>query len=221
MKKIWIIAAYKKESIDQINRVAFEYVEAIEKAWATPYIIPCNVRNIESYISDMDAFIFPGWADVDPSLYGDELNESNNITKKNDEFLLSFMKGVIESWKPILGICKWMQLINVFFGGKLIQHLQNADYHDQYEQQYETVDTAIIMEDSFLQKIFEEKEVPINSLHHQAVSILGKDLKIIAKSKYDETVEWIEHTSLPIYGVQWHPECLKEHQEIFNWFVGL
>lgn len=221
IKKIWIIAAYKKEPIDQINRVAFEYIEAVEDSWVIPYIIPCNVKNVDAYIENMDAFIFPGWIDIDPSFYWEELNGSKGIMTKNDEFLLNFMKKIIESWKPILGICKGMQLINIYFWGKLVQHLKTADFHDQYEKHNESIDVAIIMEDSFIHEIFSTKELPINSLHHQAVSTLGKDLKIVATSKYDGTIEGIEHTSLPIYGVQWHPERLKDHKNIFEWFVNL
>lgn len=220
-KRIWIIAAYKKESIDQINRVAFEYVEAVEEALWTPYIIPCNVKNIDSYIENMNAFVFPGWIDIDPIFYWEEINGSTNIMTKNDEFLLNFMEKIIESWKPILGICKGMQLMNIYFWGKLIQHLPNADFHEQYERQYESVDTAIVTENSFLYGVFSTRELPINSLHHQAVSILGKDIKIVATSKYDGTIEAIEHTSLPIYGVQWHPECFKEQRKLFEWFVNL
>lgn len=220
-KRIWIIAAYKKESIDQINRVAFEYIEAVESAWWIPYIIPCNVKNIDSYIENMDAFIFPGWIDIDPTFYWEEINGSIDIITKNDEFLMNFMNKIIESWKPLLGICKGMQLINIYFWGKLVQHLSNAVFHEQYEKQYESVDTVIVTEESFLHDVFSTSELPINSLHHQAVATLGRDLKIAATSKYDGTIEWIEHVNLPLYGVQWHPECLKEQKKLFEWFVNL
>ncbi|MBP9779073.1 gamma-glutamyl-gamma-aminobutyrate hydrolase family protein [Candidatus Gracilibacteria bacterium] len=220
-KTIGIIAAYKKESIDQINRVAFEYTEAVENAGGTPYIIPCNVKNIDSYIESMDAFIFPGGIDIDPAIYGEELNGSIGMVTKNDEFLLNFMQSIIESGKPILGICKGMQLMNIYFGGKLIQHLPNADFHDQYERQYESVDTAIVEMESFLHGVFSTRELPINSLHHQAIATLGKDLKIVAMSKFDGTIEGIKHIHLPLYGVQWHPECLKEQKRLFEWFVNL
>jgi gamma-glutamyl-gamma-aminobutyrate hydrolase PuuD len=75
--------------------------------------------------------------------------------------------------------------------------------------------------DSFLHGVFFTRELPINSLHHQAISTLGKDLKIIATSKFDGTIEGIEHVHLPLYGVQWHPECLGEQKKLFEWFVNL
>ncbi|MDD2486907.1 MAG: gamma-glutamyl-gamma-aminobutyrate hydrolase family protein [Candidatus Gracilibacteria bacterium] len=221
MKKVGIIAAYKKESIDKINRVAFEYVEAVENSGGIPYIIPCNVKNIESYIMEMDAFIFPGGTDIDPSLYGEDLDGSIDTSKENDRFLLHFMEIIIESGKPILGICKGMQLINILFGGKLIQNLKNTDFHNQYERQYEFVDEVIITEKSFLHKIFSENEIQTNSLHHQAISVLGKDLDIVAISEHDDTIEGIEHKSLPIYGIQWHPECLKSQNKLFEWFMKI
>jgi putative glutamine amidotransferase len=219
MKKVGIIASYKKEDIDIINRVAFEYVSAVESVWWIPYIIPCNVKNIESYIKDMDLFIFPGGADIDPFLYHEENTWSRSIVSSNDAFLLKFLWEIIKSNKKILWICKWMQLINVFFNWTLIQDIENAKQHDQYERQNETIDSVETITWSFLEKAFGKTEIPINSLHHQAVGNIGIWLQIVARSTFDNTIEAIEHTSLPIYWVQWHPECLADHRPLFHWFI--
>ena len=219
MKKVGIIASYKKEDIDTINRVAFEYVSAVEFAWWIPYIIPCNAKNIESYIEDMDLFIFPGGADIDPLLYHEENTWSHSIVSSNDAFLLKFLWEIIKSNKKILWICKWMQLINVFFNWTLIQDIENAKQHDQYERQNETIDSVETIAWSFLEQAFGKTEIPINSLHHQAVGNIGTWLQIVARSTFDNTIEAIEHTSLPIYWVQWHPECLVDHRPLFHWLI--
>lgn len=219
---IWIIAAYKKEWIDTINRVAFDYTRAVEESGGIPIIIPCNIENIAPYLDIVDGIIFPGWWDIDPVLYGEDNTHSEDPIRENDEFLMKILKECINQKKKVLAICKWMQLLNVLQWGTLIQHLQNAPLHNQYELQYESVDTVNTISGSFLhQALWVEKSIPINSLHHQAVKDLWKDLRIVARSNLDGTVEAIEHTSLPVYGVQWHPECLKENRKLFEWFIAL
>ncbi len=75
---IWIIAAYKKEWIDTINRVAFDYTQAVEESGGIPIIIPCNIKNIDPYLDMVDGIVFSGWWDVDPILYG-EVNTYSEI----------------------------------------------------------------------------------------------------------------------------------------------
>ena len=227
MKKIAIIASYEEEIISdtvktRVNRVTFEYVDAIiQTGIAMPYIIPCNAGRIaESYIQEFDAFVIPGGHDVDPSLYGEPLTGGRDCTIKNDQVLLDFIGRIIASGKPLLGICRGMQLLNVYYGGTLCQHVEHADVHDQYNRQYEEIHDVYIHEDSFLHRAFSTTHLPVNSLHHQAVSKLGRELKIVAESTYDGLPEAIEHAhGRPIYGVQWHPERLSGQQHLFDWFV--
>ena len=221
MKKIGIISWYKKEEIDQINRVAFEYVSSIEKTWSMPFIIPCNIKNYKQYINLFDSFIFIWWDDIDPVLYNKTLNWSYNTNKNIDHFLYKFMKAVIKENKPLLWICKWMQMINIVFWWTLIQHIENADFHYQYKNQFKYTDDASISKKSFLINIFCKENIKINSVHHQGIWRLWNNLKICAKSNKDNIIEWIQHKKKPIYWVQWHPECLKNHQKIFNWFCNL
>lgn len=219
IKRIGIIAAYKAESIDRINRVAFDYTCAVEKGGGTPYIIPCNVENTEPYIDEMDGFIFPGGTDIHPWLYGESITLSESPVRENDEFLRGFMVQIIERKKKILWICKGMQLMNIVFWWTLHQHIQNASIHNQYERQYEHVDTIAIESWSFLEEVFWENPLPINSLHHQAIDTLWEDLRVVARSSTDGTIEAIEHGALPLYWVQWHPECLLDHGKLFKWFI--
>ncbi len=223
MKKIWIIAVYKNDSIDKINRLSFNYISAVENTKnAMPFIIPCNIKNIDYYIKHFDWFIFPWWDDIDPTLYWEENNWSKDYIKENDEFLLKFLDKIIKSDKQVLWICKWMQLINVYFWWKLVQHLENYEIHQQYNNQYCYVHRVKLEENRFLYNIFWDKIVSVNSIHHQAISKLWQWLLVSWISTWwDNVIEAIQHVNNKIYWIQWHPECIKEHQIIFNWFVSI
>ncbi len=222
LPKIGIIASYKAESIDTINRVAFDYTKAVEESGGIPIIIPCNIKDINPYLDIVDGVIFPGGWDIDPALYGEENTHSENPIRTNDEFLLMVLRACMERKKKVLAICKGMQLLNVLQWWTLTQDIQNARIHNQYEKQYSWVDSIKIMPGSFLHKSFwSEETIPINSLHHQAIKDLWRDLQIVANSDFDGTVEAIEHIHLPVYWVQWHPECLEANKKLFEWFIKI
>lgn len=220
MKRIWLIAAYKKESIDHINRVAFEYIHALEKAGALVYILPCNTSNPQLYIKDIDAFIFPWGADIAPCFYWQNIDGSKNFNLDFDQNWLTYIDLIIKDKKNILWICRGMQLINIYFGGNLYQDIENKLLHDQYNRQYEQVHDISVSTESFLDKIFQEELLSVNSLHHQAINLLGDWLKISAKSQ-DWYIEAIEHKEKNIYWVQFHPECLQKFDPLFKWFVDI
>lgn len=130
------------------------------------------------------------------------------------------MEKISKTKKPILGICKGMQLLNIYHGGTLKQDLEEITHHFQPERGYEKIDEIHIeIEDSFLRMVYENTHIHINSIHHQAVETLGNGIRVVARSTYDDEVEAIEHTALPHYGVQWHPEYL-DSERLFEWFVG-
>jgi putative glutamine amidotransferase len=87
-----------------------------------------------------DAYIFPGGSDIDPSLYGHMKSGARGIAPEYDRYLFSSMRRVFETRKPILGICKGMQLLNVSHGGTLKQDLEEQTYHFQPERGYEMID---------------------------------------------------------------------------------
>lgn len=152
--------------------------------------------------NDYDALILPGGGDISPS-YFHELDYASNeidITADHAQFLL--LSHFIACGKPVLGICKGIQLINIFFGGTIIQHLPTASIHaysgnDQYHMIYPSAD-------SFLAPLY-GKSILVNSAHHQGIGALGSHLKKAAITK-DNVIEALYHSDLPIWGVQWHPE---------------
>lgn len=219
MKKIGIFAQRRIYAGRLFNNLSFDYISKIEATGSIAIIIPCFSPHIDIYIEMCDAFIFPGWQDIDPSLYGRDMNGAKNTIPGYDHYLFSSMEKITKVKKPILGICKGMQLLNVYHGGTLKQDVEENTYHFQPERGYEKIDEITIeKEDSFLGKLYASKKLKINSIHHQAVDTLGNWIIIIARSSFDDEIEAIEHETLPHYGVQWHPEYLDSGR-IFEWFV--
>ncbi|MBQ8868202.1 MAG: gamma-glutamyl-gamma-aminobutyrate hydrolase family protein [Oscillospiraceae bacterium] len=173
-----------------------------------------------------DGLILCGGNDIDPKYFGEEINGSVNIDAPRDEAEFKLAKAFIESGKPVMGICRGSQLLNVYFGGSLIQHLPNADIHTNKSDHYITHAVAA-EKGSILEKLYGENFC-INSSHHQAVDKLGAGLR--ATAFYENVVEAFEHTSLPVFAVQFHPErmCCSERRPdtangapIFEYFINL
>jgi putative glutamine amidotransferase len=219
MLKIWIFGIYKKNEYWQFSRIWFDYIKQIESTGiALPIIIPCNTKYIEKHIDFCDAFIFPGWDDIDPEVYGHENNGSENFHKNNDDFLLNCLDTIIRKKKPIFWICKWMQLINVYFWGTLVQNIPENKLHYDLTKQESEVHEVFFEKSSFLGKAFDTENIWVNSIHHQVIENLWEWLEIVAKSK-EGYAEAITHTKHKIYWVQWHPEMMKKHAALFKYIL--
>ena len=152
------------------------------------------------------ALVLPGGGDITPAFFGEYNNGSKNIDTELDILQFQALEYAICRKLPILGICKGMQAINVSFGGTIIQDLPTAALHKYMDQdQYHTTSIA---EGSCLYKLYGRKAV-VNSAHHQGVGCLGTGLHAIQWCPADGCVEAIVHDSLPILGLQWHPERLS------------
>ena len=176
-------------------------------------------------VRDMDGVILPGGADVNPALYHEGNTDSRELDKRLDWYELAVLSEAVKYGIPVLGICRGHQLINVFFGGNLIQNVDHCDVHDYRPDR---VHGSTLEMDSFLYEIYKVKEINVNSAHHQAVHRLGDGMKA-AQYSDDSLIEAAYHTSLPVYGVQWHPErmCLKNRRAdtvdgigVFDFFVN-
>lgn len=158
-----------------------------------------------SDLSTCQGLLFPGGGDITPAFFGERDRGSRSIDTELDILQLQAFAYGIQSRLPIMGICKGMQLINVGLGGSIIQDLPTADSHrymgaDQYHGVYN-------LTGSFLQRLYGETMV-VNSAHHQGLGKLGKGLRVVSRCPLDQCAEAVCHESLPILGVQWHPERL-------------
>ena len=175
-----------------------------------------------------DGLILGGGNDVHPRYYGQEIDGADDFDDARDEREMDLAKAYIQARKPILGICRGGQLLNVAFGGTLIQHLACTNEHKVEGEEWHS-HGVVAKPNSVFEKMY-GKEFRVNSLHHQAVGEMGKGLKATLLAEGNEVVEGFEHENLPIFGVQWHPEkmCLAAKRadtadgiEVFRYFVAL
>ena len=185
------------------------YVDAMAKLGAEPFI-SLNVDDFEK----ADALILPGSRqDMNPKLWGAEDECSNDINDELDAIQWTLMEKAVETKKPVLGICRGMQFIDVFFGGTLIQDLPCAESHKAAELPgEENYHDVAVVEGTQLFDLYGE-ETETNTRHHQGIGLVGEGLKVSAMwtEGFPLVMEAVEHKTLPIIGVQWHPERMYLH----------
>lgn len=208
------------------------YIDSVVRANGIPFIMPiCEDENIiKKMIEKVDGIIMTGGVDIHPFRFNEEPNPKiGAISKERDDFDFLIMKYAFEMKKPIFGICRGIQLINVFFGGTLIQDINSQKNTNILHSQTAAIDVAThkikIKKDSIIYNIF-GKTAEVNSFHHQAIDKLSKDFKITSTAN-DGIIESIEYKKKDafILGVQWHPECMTakdiKMQNIFSMFVDI
>ena len=176
------------------------YLSALTQLGAAPELLN-EIRDPERY----DCLLLPGGADVDPQRYGQELNGSLGVDPALDALQFTALECFLRAGKPILGICRGHQLLNVFFGGTLIQHLPTAQAHTRGGDD-ETLHPVRAEPGSFMDALY-GREFTVNSSHHQASDRMGEGLVPVLWAQ-DGTVEAAYHRTLPVWSVQWHPERL-------------
>ena len=207
------------------NELNNAYTDALCRAGAVP-LLTCE-RCAEEMAQLCDGLLLSGGADLDPALYGEEiLNETVKIKAERDAFELALFRAFYALGKPIFGICRGCQIINVALGGTLYQDLveQMGLVHFDPELRHE-VQTE---KDSLLYALLGEKFFA-NSTHHQSVKTVAPELHVTAYSQ-EGIVEAFEHESLPIFATQFHPERLTgelwdertpDFAPLFDYFIGL
>jgi putative glutamine amidotransferase len=160
-------------------------------------------------IYDCNLLILPGGGDISPAFYGEVNHSSVNIDTELDILQFQALQNAIRAHIPVIGICKGMQLINVAFGGTLVQDMPTSDIH-KYDGigKKDRRHDSVIKKDSCLYKLYGQK-MQVNSAHHQCVGRLGTGLRAIQWCPQDDCIEAIVHEYLPILGLQWHPERLS------------
>ena len=150
---------------------------------------------------EADLLLLPGGGDVHPRFYGQQINGSTDIDEARDGRELALVDEFLRAGKPIVGICRGLQLLNVYFGGTLRQHIEGHSQIDGVDRLH-----AINTAPGLLRELYGTR-CTVNSAHHQAVWWLGTGLQVFACAE-DGTVEAVGHRTLPVFAVQWHPERL-------------
>ncbi|OMB87463.1 gamma-glutamyl-gamma-aminobutyrate hydrolase [Mycolicibacterium conceptionense] len=154
-------------------------------------------------LARFDGICMPGGADLDPRHYGQQpVAETEDPVAHQDAFDMAVMSCAVRLDIPTLAICRGMQILNVVQGGDLIQHLPPSSVGPRNPRPDVTV-----AEDSRLFQVTGSTRVPVSSYHHQAVGVIGADLRVVATAA-DGCVEALEHTGGHLLAVQWHPEDL-------------
>ncbi|UTC76897.1 gamma-glutamyl-gamma-aminobutyrate hydrolase family protein [Treponema sp. OMZ 799] len=208
-----------------------DYVNAVLAAGGVPLMLPIinDEEAVRQQIENLSGIIIMGGYDVEPHFFNEEpLSCLGEILPKRDIYELKLIKAAKALKKPILGICRGMQILNVAFDGSLYQDLSliKRDIQIQHVQKarpQERTHSIKTEANSIMQKVF-GKEDMVNSFHHMAVKELAKDFKVTAHAP-DGIVEAIEYTGDGfMMGVQFHPEMTaavhKPSLDLFKEFIN-
>lgn len=196
----------------------YDYINAIEKSGGVPLIMPnlTEPEALQRLFELADGFLFSGGEDMDPKWYHEEISEDNVIVadERRDHFEMKLAELVLQSSKPVLGICRGMQLLNVAGGGSLFQDLKSNISHPGHEiPKNRKIHQISISKYSRLHEIYQETQKEVNSFHHQGVKKLADCYTAVAWAA-DGIIEAYEaREERFLIGVQWHPEMLHESYE--------
>jgi putative glutamine amidotransferase len=172
---------------------------------------PSNIT-LRHYARQLDGLVLQGGADIAPETYGQTARRPEWCgDRARDLYELALLHEFIDAGKPVLGICRGCQLINVAFGGTLHQDVASevpaaiGHFSDSYDRHFHAIDFN--PEGSLAHWLAQQPERLVNSIHHQAIEQLGTDIEVEARAREDGMIEAIRYRPAPfVLGLQWHPE---------------
>ena len=209
---------YLKKNIYYLEQ---SFAQWLQSAGVLVYLVPdvveraSNTLSLADYAGELDGLVLQGGTDIAPQMYGEEpLRPAWAGDSERDRYELELLKRFLNLKKPVLGVCRGLQIINVALGGTLFQDTATqkpgAQLHQDpaiYDENYHHIE---ILGESRLAGLYPGiTRAKVNTLHHQAVNRLGRGLAVEAHSAEDGVIEAIRYEG-PEYlvGVQWHPEFL-------------
>jgi len=188
-----------------IDDIEVNYTNYFEQFGINLVMIPNTSKEIELYFNKLPikGIILSGGNDVDPELYGEKIKKGLSVSIERDKTEQELLTIAINKKLPVLGICKGMQMINVFFKGKL---LMNIKKQLDVAIEHVNINHPIKIVDDKAKKIL-GSSINVNSYHGQGITVdtLASDLEPFAIA-FDGIIEGFYHKKLPIAGIQWHPE---------------
>jgi putative glutamine amidotransferase len=209
-----------------IGEISRAFTDAVTRTGGIPMVLPVlEGVDADDVIAGLDGLLLSGGGDVVASYYGGSPGEVEySVDDARDAWELALVSAAREAALPMLGVCRGAQVLNVAFGGTLIQHLPKITdiSHRQLDKDLEIVHEVRVDPASMLATITGRQVFGVNSLHHQAVARPGSGLRPVAWAP-DGVVEAVESTDRSaVLGVQWHPELLTDqpvHNRVFSWLV--
>ncbi|MCM1123205.1 MAG: gamma-glutamyl-gamma-aminobutyrate hydrolase family protein [Eubacterium sp.] len=166
--------------------------------------------------------ILPGGGDITPAFFGQFNNGSRKIDTELDILQIQAFSEFTAQKKPVLGICKGLQLINIQLGGTIMQHIDTAATHmwEGQDKRHYVYHSGTDRTDFFYQLY--GTGTMVNSAHHQAIDRLGRNLVPVCRAG-DNIIEGILHVNLPVIAVQWHPERIMDEggERLFTYFIDM
>lgn len=228
MIKVGLSARFMHRSPNEfgIGGKAIQYLEqsmanALARAGAMVFLIPSIGTTTElssehfrpeAYAAEVDALVLQGGVDVCPEHYGESpISDAVIVDGLRDRYEMALIDSFLRLKKPVLGICRGMQLINVYMGGSLYQDipsvLKSPTTHYCPQSREKIEHPLEILPNTYLAELYGAGTVKVNSIHHQCVKKLGRGLVAEAVCPEDRIVEAIRYTGDSfLFGVQWHPE---------------
>lgn len=208
------------------------YLRALRAAGAIPVVLPLEASEEElAQLADtLDGFVFTGGPDVHPFHFGEETHPAcGNVSPARDHLELTLLPLVMRTGKPILGVCRGLQLINIGLGGTIYQDIPSQRQetapvcHSQPFYYTTPAHHVTVAPASLLSRITGKETLAVNSMHHQAAKDVAPGLMVSAQAP-DGIIEALEKPDYPwLLAVQWHPEYLQAKEEtaaaIFRAFV--
>lgn len=216
---VGLTPAYQTDTQDLSMRPT--YLKALEAVNVIPVVLPLKAspEDCTQLAALLDGFVFTGGPDPHPFLFGEETHSGcGNVSVLRDTMELSLLTAVMKVRKPILGICRGIQILNIGLGGTIYQDIpsqfsHNSSFPIAHQQPYDyhvPSHTVTIKEESRLSSICQNTGLKVNSMHHQAVKDLAPGLTACATAS-DGLIEGVEMKDYPWFiAVQWHPEYLWE-----------
>lgn len=202
-----------------LSRLTSKIISYVRAAGGAPLALTptSDEREIGRLAAKCDGFVFAGGQDIASSFYGEESRGSHAPDIERDYFEAALCRAALDRDRPLLGICRGCQLLNVVLGGTLIQDLPSVD--EKWKLHVRSDVTRGYVHDvkvlsPWLFPNHSGETMPVNSMHHQAIGRLSKHLQAAAVAEGGI----VEAVSAPAYkwavGVQWHPECLAEDDAV-------
>jgi putative glutamine amidotransferase len=231
MKPIVGITSWKRRldtyyGPEDLQTLAAYYTDSVIAGGMLPVMFPSSLdpADADRLVSGVDGILVSGGDDIDPATYGEENTDSMRISRAADDFEIAIVAAARRQDKPLLAICRGLQLLNVWLGGTLDQEVTSeGGVHELISRNPEEMNArrhVVTFEDgSIISRIYGAEEAKVNTLHHQGIARVADGL--IVEGRTDDGLVEAGRVAGDWWalGVQWHPERMDgDHQQVFTEF---